>query len=375
MGTIRDTLQNKPPVIFLVIIFVLLICLLLTLLLLRSGLLNDVNQLIGLAPTSDATEIVDETAIGTNTPLANTSTPTPVILNETATPLPTETPTPTSIPTQIQPSEPPTATPISFRIIQANVFQAGDFEQDFNIPTQPWQRFSNGGAIVTFANERWPEAIRTGESALRLSISDAQQPDRYAGIYQQIEVVPGQEYTLNLYGQIRSSFGAVSASQYGYRLYYALDWLGGTDWETIPDGDWLELPWDEQLIDDGQVQYLDYTTTVVPVTRRLTVFLRAHNKWALPYEAQFTFDDVSFIGPKVIRVIAEPDISPAPIEELVDIDPLTDVDEIGQVLPTTGKSYAHQNQMSDPRLWLSAITIILLISISITRSQKRRPRL
>ncbi len=223
-----------------------------------------------------------------------------------------------------------------------NMLKNGDFEEGFDEQGVGlnWQNFTNGAAIVSFSGESPGSHVKSGDSAQRISIDAANQPNRYAGIYQSVKVTSGQPYTLTLYGQIRTGQGDIQASSYGYRMQYAIDYNGGTNWQNLPAEDWVELPWDEQRLDASDVKFLSYTTTITPTTERLTLFIRAWNKWAEPGLAEYTLDDLSLVGRTA-----------APIK----------VENGETLIPVTGAGDS-LDLLADSRFW-GAMLILLLLGV------------
>jgi hypothetical protein len=223
------------------------------------------------------------------------------------------------------------------------VLKNGGFEEGFDEQGVGlnWQNFTNGAAIVSFSGESPGSHVKSGDSAQRISIDAASQPDRYAGIYQPVEVKSGRPYTLTLYGQVRTGQGDIQASSYGYRMQYAIDYNGGTNWQSLPAEDWVELPWDEQRLDASDVKFLSYTTTITPTTDRLTLFIRAWNKWAEPGLAEYTLDDLSLVG----RAAA------APVK----------VENGETLIPVTGAGDS-LDLLADSRFW-GAMLILLLLGV------------
>jgi hypothetical protein len=181
----------------------------------------------------------------------------------------------------------------------------------------------------------------------------ATQPDRYAGIYQQLEVVPDQPYTLELHGQIRSNYGDTQASSYGYRLQYAVDFNGGEDWRKIPAEAWIELPWDEQLLGSPEAEFLSYTTVITPTSEQLTLFVRAWNKWAESGLAEYSLDSLSLIG-----------ASPTPVV----IASVTGVKNGETLIPVTGDDEP-TSLMQDGRFWGAMLILLLLAAGAIYRGR------
>ena len=342
------------------LVFILLICLV-GILIYRVLTENGGGEVAVETPTPSPTEALP-TVIATVEEEVPTPSPTRVIAEQpteqpatapTATPLaqPSPTPTPVIPPTPL--NQPTSAANVS-RPVKAgpgqpeNLLVNGDFEEGFSKDgvALDWHSFTNGGAIVSFSSEAPGPYVLSGDSAQRISIAQAGEPDRYAGIYQQVEVVPSRPYTLELHGQIRSGFGNVQASSYGYRMQYAIDQSGGENWRQLPADAWVELPWDEQLLGSPDVKFSAYTTVITPTTAQLTLFIRAWDKWPEPGLAEYTLDSLSLIGP-----------SPSPALLAAEEE---NPDERSTLIPVTGDS-GSAGLLSDGRFW-GAILILLLLA-------------
>lgn len=351
MDTIKNTWHKKPMVIVLSAILILAIILLLVVVVLQAvvfrkgdGAKEATAAVTEIAITGEATQ--PGSGAGEATEEAGPTNTATSVVNE---PLPTSTPAVTSTPTPA-PTKRPTATAIapvaSTGPEVADTLKNGGFEGDFGVDgvADQWHRFTNDSAKYIFASEVWPLAIRDGKQAQRITIFEATQPDRYAGIYQTIPVIPGETYKLGLHGQIRSRAGDITVSNYGYRMQYAVDYEGGEDWQALPEKAWVELPWDEQPLDGANVKFLDYSAKLTPTGDHITVFIRAWNKWADPVEAQYTLDTLSLVGPK-------------PVDTLVD-----------QPLPSTGG--ATPGVPTDPRIWGGLALLVFLIGGAIWRARE-----
>jgi hypothetical protein len=295
-----------------------------------------------------------------------TPTPTRVVSDQTATPTPTE-PAVEAGPANTATTAPvPTATsqaaasrfsvPIDGSepgAVTANVLKNGDFEAGFgdNGVAIQWEPFKNDAVTAHYSRDTFPYVV-DGSSAQRISVADAARNDRYAGIYQQVDVIPNQVYTLELHGQIRSGLGDVSLSSYGYRMQYAISLAGGTHWQDIPNENWVELPWDEQMLNSPNTNFVDYSTEIKSTNNKLTVFVRAWNKWADPGLAEYTLDDLSLVGPTPGSV-TRPDTK----------EPMID-----QPLPVTGTGDP-ASFTSDGRFWGAMLILLLLASGAIYRGR------
>ena len=220
-------------------------------------------------------------------PLAAQATPTPtrVVGEAEASPAPE----PTTSDTAASAGE--VSAPVSSERVRNGSFEDGFEDHSLG---EGWKSFTNGGAVFEFLEETWTPAVFDGERAQRIQVREASQPDRYAGIYQTVSVVPGETYELVLNGQIRSGEGDIRASQYGYRMQLGIDYDGGQDWTAVDD--WIELPWDEQRFDSDFLFFYDYFTSVEATGSHLTIFVRSWNKWPDPGQVEYTLDAISLTG-------------------------------------------------------------------------------
>ena len=275
--------------------------------------------------TTEATEVAAEDGAEADEEAAVTPTPTRVI--DAATPEPTEeadeTPTPaptasskeevtgdpTAVPTTAANTDnETTTTTVIVSSVEAGppeeIIQNGSFEDGFasNGVGLSWAPFKSDDITVVYSGEGGPGPyVDSGASAQRITTLQAGLGDRYTGIYQQLEVIPDEPYMLEMKGQIRTGFGDVSKSSFGYRMQYAISQRGVQNWQVVPEAAWIELPWDEQLLNSPDTEFMEYTTEFVPTAEEITLFIRTWNKWADPGEAHFTIDSVSLVGPSVVR--------------------------------------------------------------------------
>lgn len=357
MDNVRNTWKNKPGVIILSVLLILVILMLLAVLLVRGIINKNDSRSSTEAPVASVTfvatsaeQIITPTTTNTKvvvaTKAASTATPfdTPPPKRVTATPtkrLPTATKTasPKTINTPT-PNPAPTDTPTAIPSEQsfADILNNGHFDAEFdnNGVATGWSSFNTDGAIISFEAETAELSIENGDFAQRITIAESTKQDSYAGIYQTITVVPGGSYSMTLYGQIRTPFGDVEKSNYGYRMQYAIDWNGGTDWQAIPAAEWIELPWDEQLINGEHLFFLDYATEVIPPNDTMTLFVRAWKKWPNDVGGQFTLDSFTLDGP-VPTAMAD------------------------NALPETGGVERHTSAFADPRVWVSVLILLVLL--------------
>ncbi len=362
-----EAIKENPRRIFLIgLVLLVLICLVAVLIF---------NVFFGqeIAGGNTPTPALTPTEALTSAPSSGTEeptvTPTRVVQGQ-ATTEPTETPTtPVATPTPA-----PTATPTRSATVAAsvgvvtapqpgaiaNLLKNGDFEQGFDQRgvALAWEPFKNDGVQAIYGQETFPY-VESGSSAQRITVSGASDYNRYAGLYQQVEVVPNEVYTLTLHGQIRTGFGDVNQSSYGYRMQYAVANL--KNWQNVPEADWVELPWDEQLLNASATQFYSYTTTIQPPSETITLFVRTWNKWPDPGEVQYTFDSFSLVGP---TSVSQPLIaSTSPTTTTTPGEPI-----INKPLPITGADDGPA-LMHDGRFWIGVLILLLLALGSVYRAK------
>jgi hypothetical protein len=318
MSTLSNRWKNTSRV-FRVLLLVLLVTLLLLLCLLVF--LQVIWPIINPTPTPTTpvptaitpTETQPSTAAPTpthtlvlQTETPGTTTGTPGAMTET--PGATETvPVTTVVPTPITPTE--TITP---GVGIGNLLRNGGFEEGFktNQLGKYWEGFNNGSAAFSYHIDDWPLVVPEGEYAQLIEIKNAQLPDRYLGIYQTANVIPGEVYAFSMQGLVRTNTGDVEKTSYGYRLEVGFDLSGGQDWEEVED--WIELQWDEQLRLQDSFRFDVYTTTLTAESEELTVFIRAWKKWADSGEGDYNVDDIQLVGPAPVTAPEIPVTGDAP---------------------------------------------------------------
>ena len=322
MSALSNRLRNAPKVVRMLLVpaIVLLILLLVVLVVLQyavpgTGAAQTSLQTATALPTPGEsaepakTPKPTQTRVVQETPTTRaTQTPTPAIAAEVAEPEGTIQVSP-SPEMQIleEPAEPaptsaaPTAAetpPIPRPSSQiGNVLRNGDFEQGLqpNGVGLGWGPFNNSSALFSFHTDDWPSVTGDGELTQFMRMRNAELPDRYLGIYQTANVLPGQTYTLSIRGLVRTNAGNVEHTNYGYRLEVGFDLLGGQNWKVVQD--WIELPWDEQLRLEEEFRVDEFSTVVTAGSDRLTVFVRAWKKWADAGEGAYDVDDIRLVGP------------------------------------------------------------------------------
>lgn len=136
--------------------------------------------------------------------------------------------------------------------------------------------------------------------SLSLHMQSTDQPDARLGVYQTVNVVPGQQYLFAISGTIQAQPGA-SSPDVNNRVGVVFDHTGGSDWQAIPHDQWTSLPWREQELefklsgpdDPDLAKPESYLTIVKARSNRMTVFIEAWRRWPNWRTTIFTVDCIS----------------------------------------------------------------------------------
>jgi hypothetical protein len=373
-----DAMRENPRRMILIgLVILVLICLVAVLI---YRILTAGDEIVG-GPIPGSTPAVTAEPAVTTTPAEPTATATHVLSEETVTVVPlaeTATPTATSNATPTRPATATAAAPVVSNQGPRpgeikNLLKNGDFEAGFDqrgLALQ-WEPFRNDSFQAIYTNETFPY-VESGSSAQRITIVNATQGDRYAGLYQQVDVVPNQVYTLTLHGQIRSVPGDINLSSYGYRMQYTVSQAGLKNWENVPAADWIELPWDEQPLNASVTKFYSYTTTLEPASAKITLFVRAWNKWAVPGEAQYTFDSFSLVGPASVAGPLQTSAGAPGTTSITSSTTTTGTtpggDIIDKGLPQTGAG-EDRTVSQDGRFWGGLLILLLLAAGAVYRAR------
>jgi len=183
----------------------------------------------------------------------------------------------------------------------SNLIANGNFEAGFGPDGVGlgWHRFDNGGlATYVFWDDVWDPVVFEGEHSQGIEIcalgQDSTDPDRYAGIYQTVNVVPDTTYQFTMRGMIRSTVGGPHASGYEYRMQVGFDFSGGIN-PWAPSVVWTDvnLPHYPRT---APGPFGEFHTTITATGEQLTIFIRGWKKWSTGgWEADFNIDDISLV--------------------------------------------------------------------------------
>jgi len=183
-----------------------------------------------------------------------------------------------------------------------DVIKNGSFEDEFVYGVgKYWSTFSNGGHVsYGYHDDTWDKVVYDGEHSQLLEIHTkavgGSERDRYFGIFQTADVVPGSRYMFSFYGMVRSTEGSELRSKWNYRVQVGFDYDGGSDPDAVTE--WVQMDnWPETYrLSPGSFQ--SYAHGVTATSDKLTVFIRVWKKFpTVGEEANINIDAVSLVGP------------------------------------------------------------------------------
>ena len=191
--------------------------------------------------------------------------------------------------------------------VNTDILGNGDFENGFRMApgcgmvAVGWECFTNGGAAnYGFYDDQWNPVVFSGKHSQLIEINTKNMaygdPDRFAGIYQTVTVLPGHQYTLDLHGIIRADDN--DPDRWRYRVQVGYLESGEHDWTKVSN--WVEMPWDKYYPRISPGNFSEGKLEITPSGTKLTIFIRVWKKWGVPYrELDVDLDAISLTGPKV----------------------------------------------------------------------------
>jgi hypothetical protein len=183
-----------------------------------------------------------------------------------------------------------------------DVIVNGSFEEGFDQHgiALGWTPFSNDRALYEWAGEPDAAYVSHGAHAQLMRISEVETDDRYIGIYQTVDVIPGETYTLALHGIMRTSTAERSWIPYGHRVQWAIDYEGKGDWAALLDKweAWTDTGWNDVRLEARDPTMNFYVLPITAQTEKLSLYIRGWTKWPIMNsEARYYIDGVFLHGP------------------------------------------------------------------------------
>ncbi|MCX6033289.1 MAG: LysM peptidoglycan-binding domain-containing protein [Chloroflexi bacterium] len=191
-------------------------------------------------------------------------------------------------------------------VVEQELLVNGNFEGGFTyVPGcgqvgNGWGCFTNGGTVdYGFYDDQWQPVVASGAHSQLIELNTMQyaasQADRYAGIYQSVKLVKGQNYQLQLKGLMREPNASRGDDKWRYRVQWGYTTDGTTDWTKV--GNWAELPWDKIDERTSPSGLQSFSTTFAAPSDKLTLFIRVWKKWGTAYrDLEVNLDAISLFG-------------------------------------------------------------------------------
>lgn len=198
-------------------------------------------------------------------------------------------------------------------------------------------------------------------NSLSMHMQSTDQPDMRLGVYQTVNVVPGQDYRFALSGTIQVQKGGKTLQSddpeapleaQNHTIEVSFDPNGGTNWQAIPLEKRNVVQFNEYVLefsgDDPELATVqNYETVVRARTDKLTVFITAWRKWANWRTSRFIVDCVTLepIGSGGAAPAAQavpPALTGSPAEEAAVVKPSAVEPDTGaaptemQIIPPSG---------------------------------------
>lgn len=242
----------------------------------------------------------------TPAPPEPTATPTSATVVKEEKPTLTPTPPPAEEPTKpLVGGEKPAVVVVTYKVTAVpkigNVLQNSSFEDGFdeNGVGTGWNTFDNAGAVYAWERDIQPFHVADGQYAQVMRIMGPGQPDRFVGIYQTVDVIAGETYTLTMHGVIQTSTAGDPKTPYGHRVQWAIDHKGRGNWPALSTwADWTETGWNDVELEQDQPAMNSFFEYITPETNKITFFIRGWTKWPIiGSEAKYYLDSISLVGP------------------------------------------------------------------------------
>ena len=194
-------------------------------------------------------------------------------------------------------------------VVDQEMLANGDFEGGFTyVPGcgmvgTGWGCFTNGGTVdYGFYDDQWQPVVASGAHSQLIELSTMQyaasEADRYAGIYQTVTLVKGNEYQFKVSGLMRERDPNPAEDAFRYRVQWGYTSDGSTDWTKVAN--WAELPWDKIDNRTSPSGLQAFSAKLTAPSDKITLFVRVWKKWGTATkELDVNLDAISLFGAAV----------------------------------------------------------------------------
>ncbi len=159
----------------------------------------------------------------------------------------------------------------------------GDFEGGVQASGagEAWTPFATSGYAASYTVVT--DVVHGGTQAQRINAPQPPGSDRYAGVLQVVETMPGGGYTVSAWSRTSIPGGG----QYDFIARLGTDLTGGTDFQSG------SVTWHE--FDSQKETWHQLTRQVTATGPSMTIFLQAWRKWAVGGDSWAWFDDAEVV--------------------------------------------------------------------------------
>jgi hypothetical protein len=188
-------------------------------------------------------------------------------------------------------------------------------------------------------------------NSLSFRFQSTDEPDMRLGVYQIVNVTPGQDYRFSISGTIQVQSGASTLQPtnpeapeeaQNHTLEISFDQNGGTNWQAVPLEKRHVVEFTEHKLefkvseDDEDIAIIqDFETVVRARSDKMTVFMTAWRKWANWRTTRFVIDCVSLVPVSADAVPVQPAAVTQPPAEPAQAEATTP-DQTTQIIPPSG---------------------------------------
>lgn len=246
-----------------------------------------------------------------------------------------------------------------------NLLINGNFEQGFTYQRgcghvgAGWGCFTNSGqTLYGFYDEQWPPVVLEGRhsqlielNTKNLGIAD---DDRFAGIYQTVEVQPGEVYEFNIRGMIRVDQSVdATGDPWRYRVQVGRSFGPTPDWQSV--GAWFDTSWNRYHERLAPGRFESFMTKFIAQGPTVTIYIRVWKKWGnIDEEINVNLDRISLFLSSYDTMVV-PTLTATPIPPNAPPPLLLNGGTPVASLPTPpslfGQSYLPPANLRAPRGW------------------------
>ncbi|MEZ4869823.1 MAG: hypothetical protein R3C14_51330 [Caldilineaceae bacterium] len=188
---------------------------------------------------------------------------------------------------------------------EANLLVNGNFERGFSYRSGcgghvalGWGCFTNDGrAVYGFYDDQWQPVVASGGHSQLIEVNTkglgSGSDNRYAGLFQTVNVTPGATYQIAFQGMIRSTTPeSEKLDPWRYRVQFGWSLGRRADWRFVTQ--WVDVGWDMYDSRLAPTTFNDFQAKFIAQEPYITIYIRVWKKWGtVGEEIDINFDNVA----------------------------------------------------------------------------------